>query len=222
MPQPHGIPGSSDRMDEPWESGFFKFPVEGRVPVTRTHLIGDGQADTKNHGGVDKAVLGYAASHYPLWLAELEWESLPPAAFGENLTIAGQTEWDVCLGDEYAVGGVVLQVSQPRLPCWKIERRLRREGLVAQVLKNGRSGWYFRVVQGGEIAPGDTLILRERPYPEWTVARANDVINHRRSDIDLVAELVACPALSASLADPLREMVARKRHSSNGDRFGTI
>jgi len=214
-PQHYGIPGSPDRMDEPWESGFFKYPVEGSVRVSKTNLDGDGQADLKHHGGMDKAILGYAASHYPLWLSELDWPGLPPAAFGENLTIAGQTEEDVCLGDKYALGSIVLEVSQPRMPCWKVERRLRREGLVAQILANGRSGWYFRVAQEGEIAAGDTLTLINRPYPEWTIARANDVINHHRDNIALVSELVECPALAASLSVPLRDMVARKRAASD-------
>src|SRR4051812_15965915 len=99
QPTEYGRPGADDPHDHPWTTAFFKTPISGPVFVSRTHISGDRQADTENHGGVDKAVLAYAASHYDLWRSELARDDLPYGGFGENLTIAGLTEESVCIGD---------------------------------------------------------------------------------------------------------------------------
>ena len=185
-------------MDRPWVTGFFKSPVTEPVWLGRTGLAGDGQADSKNHGGPDKAVLAYAADHYPLWHAELNRSDLSYGAFGENFTIAGLSEETVCIGDVFAVGPVRVQVSQPRQPCWKIARRWRIKDLTARVLSTGRTGWYFRVLVEGYVQPGLPVVLIERPFPRWTVARASEIMRHRRDDPAAAAELAACPLLSVS------------------------
>jgi len=185
-------------MDRPWVTGFFKSPVTEQVWLGRTGLAGDGQADGKNHGGPDKAVLAYAADHYPLWHAELNRSDLSYGAFGENFTIAGLSEETVCIGDVFAIGPVRVQVSQPRQPCWKIARRWRIKDLTARVLSTGRTGWYFRVLVEGYVRPGLPVALIERPFPHWTVARASEVMHRRRDDPAAAAELAACPLLSAS------------------------
>ena len=115
LPTDHGDPASADPHDRPWRTGFFKRPVAGPVRVEPETIAGDGVADRVNHGGPDKAILGYAADHYLAWRLELD-VAAEGGAFGENLTIAGQAEADVCVGDVYAVGGVVLEVRQPRQP----------------------------------------------------------------------------------------------------------
>jgi MOSC domain-containing protein YiiM len=169
-PRSFGIPGASDPMDRPWTTGFYKEPTVGPVLVGRTNLEGDGQADLVNHGGPDKAVLAYSADHYPAWRSELAKPDLPFGAFGENFTVVGQTEADVCIGDRWTVGEVRLEVSQPRLPCWKLARRWRIKDLALRVDRTGRSGWYFRVLAEGQVTTGQSWRLEERPFPDWTVA----------------------------------------------------
>ena len=190
-------------MDRPWVTSFFKDPVDGPVWLGLTNLAGDGQADLENHGGPDKAVLAYAAAHYPLWRAELGRPDLPYGAFGENFTIAGLTEATVCIGDVYAIGEARVQVSQPRQPCWKIARRWRIKDLTARVRETGRTGWYLRVLTEGYVEPGLPVTLIERPYPQWTVARATEIMHRRREAPAAAAELAACPLLSTAWRETL-------------------
>ncbi|MGG6241672.1 MOSC domain-containing protein [Nodosilinea sp. AN01ver1] len=203
LPQTLGTDAAPDPMDRRWTTGFFKQPIEGEVWLSPTNLAGDGQADLKNHGGVDKAVLAYSADHYPYWRSHLNQSELPYGGFGENFTVAGQTEADVCIGDIYAIGSARVQVSQPRQPCWKLSRRWRIADLALQVKANGRSGWYFRVLQEGVVEPGVAITLCDRPYPQWTVARANQVMHHDLSDRAAAVELAQCPLLSPNWQDKL-------------------
>lgn len=185
-----------DSPEPPWSSGIVKESVEGAVWVGRTNLAGDGQADLKHHGGPDKAVLAYSADHYPFWRQALSPPEMPYGAFGENFTIAGLTEREVCIGDVYAIGPARVQVSQPRKPCWKLARRWGIKDLTAQVEATGRTGWYLRVLTEGYVESGLPVELLERPYPEWTIARAAHVMRHIRDDREAAAELAACPLLS--------------------------
>lgn len=201
LPRPLGRENSLDSMDKPWTSAIFKQPVNGPVHVGRYGLVGDGQADRENHGGPDKAVLSYSADHYPDWLPVLGPESATYGAFGENLTITGLTEADVCIGDIWRFGdddALQLQVSQPRQPCWKLARKWRIHDLVAQVQNNGRTGWYWRVLLRGSAEAGQALTLRQRSQEKWTVTAANDVMHHRKHDLSAALELSAVPELSES------------------------
>jgi len=184
-------------MDRPWTTGFFKAPVAGSVRLRRTNLEGDGQADRVHHGGPDKAVLAYSAEHYPRWRLALNRPSLPYGAFGENFTVVGLTEADVCIGDTWQVGAeAIVQVSQPRQPCWKLARRWRIKTLAWDVQQTGRTGWYFRVLTEGSVAAEMPLILLERPHSDWTVERANRTMHLEKSNIAAALELAAVPLLS--------------------------
>lgn len=204
-PRWHGTPGATGPFDRPFSTGFWKEPVAGPVAVRFTNLDGDGQADLVNHGGADKAVLAYAAAHYPDWRAELGLPDMPHGAFGENLTVADWTETDVCVGDVWRAGTAVLAVSQPRQPCWKLARRWRQKDLPARVVENGRCGWYLRVLSEGGIEGGDAVELVERPWPDWSVRRAHQVMYFGRSNPEATAELAALPELSLSWREELRQ-----------------
>src|SRR5688572_910438 len=123
MPRTHGRAGADDPMDKEWTTGFYKEPVAGAVWLGATNLVGDGQADLVNHGGRDKAVNVYPADHFWNWETELGIPNLSGGAFGENFTTVRALETDVCIGDVYEIGGAVVQISQPRQPCWKLARR---------------------------------------------------------------------------------------------------
>ena len=198
LPRTLGVAGAADPLDREWTTAFFKEPVAGPVAVGVEGLAGDGQADRRVHGGPDKAVLAYAAAHYPAWRGELAME-LPFGGFGENLTVEGLDETRVCLGDVVRAGSALLELSQPRGPCWKIGRRWRRRDLPALVQRTGRTGWYYRVLEPGTVAAGATLALVARPYPRWDVATLNRVLYARGPErealADVAGELAACAAL---------------------------
>jgi MOSC domain-containing protein YiiM len=197
LPVALGTEGAADPMDRPWTTGFLKHPVDGPLWLGVTNLAGDGQADRRHHGGPDKAVCVYPAAHYPFWRAALGLP-LPFGAFGENVALAAMDERGVSIGDVFAVGGARVQVTQPRQPCWKLARRWRVRDLAARVQETGFTGWYFRVLEEGEVRAGLPLVRLDRPYAAWTVARANEVMHRRRDDRDAAAALAACPALSES------------------------
>lgn len=214
LPKEFGTAGSPDPMDRPWSTGSFKEPVTGPRWLGTINLAGDGQADRQHHGGPEKAVCVYPSVHYPIWRVELDRPEFPFGAFGENWTIAGVSETDVCIGDTFAVGGARVQVSQPRQPCWKLSRRWRIKDLAARVQATGRTGWYCRVLTEGLVAAGAPLALLSRPYPEWTVARANAVMHEGRRDRAAAAALAACPLLAANWRETLDR---RARTGENPD-----
>lgn len=184
-----------DDEDRTWTSGIFKETIEGAVELGFEHFQGDGQADLIHHGGTDRAVLIFPKLNYGRWESELGRE-LPPGAFGENLTIDTLTEDDVCLGDIWETPDVVLEVSQPRLPCFKLARRLESPGLNAKVMRQMAGGWYCRVLKPGAMSAGQELHLTSRPYSSWTIRRAFREYVFEKDNHEALAELAALPCLS--------------------------
>ena len=180
-------------------SGFVKHRVEGPVAVGPLGLAGDQQADLSVHGGPEKAVYAYPQAHYARWEAEFPAHAALWVAggVGENLTVAGPEEADVCLGDVFRVGTALLQVTQPRQPCFKFALRFGDHHLPKAMIQNGRSGWYLRVREPGRIAAGDACTLAERPNPAWSVARFNQLVAIRAAPAAVWAELAALPDLAA-------------------------
>jgi MOSC domain-containing protein YiiM len=211
QPTEHRHEGHTDGRDRMWSTAFWKLPVAGPIWVGQTNIAGDRQADLVNHGGIDKAVLAYSADHYAYWREQLKLPDMPYGGFGENLTIEGLDEQNVCIGDTWRAGAVVFQVSQPRQPCWKMSRRWRIADLAKQVIANSKSGWYLRVLAEGELSAGTPIELVERPHPEWSVARASDLLYHRKDDLAAAAELAALPELSAAWRDGFAARLARRR-----------
>jgi MOSC domain-containing protein YiiM len=195
-PRTEGDPAAENRMERAFTSAIWKTPVPGPVVVGSLGLAGDAVANTRVHGGVDQAVLMYAGSHYPLWEAELG-RPLGPGAFGENLTVEGATEESVCIGDVLEVGSVVFEVTQPRQPCATLARRHQVPDMIALVRRNGRSGWYLRVLQKGQLEAGQTIRVAERPNPAWPVRRAAQVYLAREKEPEAAAELGRCRGLSS-------------------------
>lgn len=194
-PQRYGTAGAADDLERPWKTSFFRTPSAQPRWLYTTHLEGNAQADTKNHGRPTQAVLLYAAAHYPSWAAALGRDDIGPGGFGENFTVEGLCEQTACIGDTYALGAALIQVTGPRYPCWKIERRWGLAGLTARVAESGRTGWYCRVLQEGLIEPGMAVEVVERPYPRWTIALVNDFAHGRNRDVVTARALAACPLL---------------------------
>ncbi|MGH6782747.1 MAG: MOSC domain-containing protein, partial [Sphingomonadaceae bacterium] len=125
------------------------------------------------HGGPDKAIHHYPRDHYPFWAEALDGHDLlhAPGAFGENISTGGLIEREACIGDRYRLGTALVEISQGRQPCWKLGHRFGVATVPATVVKTGRSGWYYRVIEEGTVVAGDTLALVERPLAQWTVKR---------------------------------------------------
>ncbi|SDX43211.1 MOSC domain-containing protein YiiM [Marininema mesophilum] len=202
-----GKPKTYETPKRKWTSGISKKPVSGPVYLGKTNLAGDGQGDMKNHGGPDKAVLAYGIAHYPRWQEELEGLDLRRGGFGENFTIHGQTEVDVCIGDILQIGEAVLQVAQTRMPCWKLDALWNYEGLSTQVKETGRSGWYLRVLEEGFVEEKQEIALLERTYDNWTIAKVNTILHDKQTPKEIVKELMACPPLAVSLRNILAKRV---------------
>ncbi|PTX04081.1 MOSC domain-containing protein [Pararhodobacter aggregans] len=189
----------------------------GKTPVTRPLMLGpegfegDEQADRRVHGGIEKAVHHYPRDHYPTWRAELG--DLPtlatPGGFGENLSTTGLTEAEVAVGDVFLLGGALLQVSQGRQPCWKLNHRFGVPDMARRVQQTGRSGWYYRVLQPGMVAPGDRLELIDRLAPGWTLRRLWHALYIDRMNL---AELEGIAALDV-LAEGWRKYAVRRLES---------
>ncbi len=214
-PREHGgAEIASAAGERPWSTGFYKTPVGGSVVARRTNLDGDAQADLMNHGGVDKAVCVYSLDHYAYWRGVLaahgiERDAVTPGAFGENFSIEGLVEADVCIGDVWRIGDAAFQISQPRQPCWKLARRWGIKTLAAQVIETGKTGWYLRVLEEGPVAAGMAISLAERPCPEWTVARANWVMHEAKGDREAARALAAVVWLSQSWRVEMRRRAHR-------------
>nr|WP_100547988.1 MULTISPECIES: MOSC domain-containing protein [unclassified Pseudomonas] len=185
--QPFTRPGS--------RSGIAKVPCQEALAVTTLGLAGDEQGDLRVHGGVEKAVHHYPREHYAAWLAELGEHPLlmQPGAFGENFSTTGWTEDDVCLGDLIRAGSALLQVSQGRMPCWKLSDRFGVANLALRVQQSGRTGWYYRVLQEGVVGVGDRLQVVERIHADWPLSRLSAVLFDKRVEPELLRECLVLP-----------------------------
>ncbi len=186
-------------------TGICKGPVSVSLHLGKLGFDGDGVADTKNHGGPDKAVCVYSLDHYPYW-GELLGIKLPPAAFGENLSVSNLKEEEVCIGDIFLLGTAAVQISQPRQPCRTLAARYGRNDLVKLVVNSGFTGFYFRVLQEGIVEMGTPLVLMEKDPHEISVAFANRIFHHDRKNREGIESVLAIPALSEAWQRSLRKI----------------
>ncbi len=178
-------------------SGINKRVVQGPVWLSTTGFVGDHQGDTKVHGGPDKAVHHYPRDHYASWCQEIGNHPLlaSAGAFGENLSTYGLTEETVALGDVFRLGNAVVEVSQGRQPCWKLNSRFGVNTMAYQVQKTGRTGWYYRVLEEGEVSSGDILERIERPLQDWPLKRLWQILYVKTLDRDELEQMAALEKL---------------------------
>ena len=193
-----GLPRLLAWKGETFKTGIFKAPAEGRVMLRRTNLDGDRQADLSVHGGVNKAGYAYPSEHYGYWRSELPGEPLPWGAFGENFTTAGMLETDICPGDEYRIGSAIVRVTTPRLPCFKLAAKFRRDDMIERFLRSGFSGFYFSVVEEGEVGAGGEVTLLRREDHTVTIAEVNHLYVSRSPDVELLRRAAQVEALPES------------------------
>ena len=212
--QKMGTPGAKDPMDREWESGIFKKETDAQIWLSETGLTGDEVADKKVHGGPEKALFAYPIKHYTYWKEDLETNNIDVGAFGENLAVLEMDEYSVCIGDTFKFGDAIIQVSQPRRPCWKPARRFKVKDLALRIQNSGLTGWYFRVLQEGHVISGIDIELIERPYPEWTIAACNEIMYIRKEDLRAADELASCDLLAPNWKRTLKK---RLRGLSSSD-----
>jgi len=198
--------------DETVVTGIFKEPVGGPVMLRRLNLEGDGQADPQNHGGEYKAVYAYAIEHYEFWKRELGRDGFPPGQFGENFTVQGMTEDDIHIGDAFRVGSALIQVTQPRSPCYKLAVKMGLPNFPKQFLASGRVGFYLRVLEEGEVGAGDA-VERVLVDPErLTVREMLRLLYAERDDRAAIERALRIQALS-----PRRRAAFQERLRKGGD-----
>lgn len=194
------------------KSGIDKKAVAGSLMLTKTGFIGDEQADRKHHGGPEKAVHHYDFDHYTFWQKELGKKTVfdHPNAFGENLSTSSLSEKDISVGDVFRLGKAIIEVSQGRQPCFRLNVRFGVPDMALRVQNSGRTGWYYRVLQEGRVSPDDQLELVERKHPEWTINRLWQAFYVTRNDYDELSHIAVLKELSLSWRD-----LAQKRLDSH-------
>lgn len=192
-------------------SGIGKTAASHPLRLGPEGFEGDEQADRRVHGGVEKAVHHYPLDHYSDWRAELgDLQALTaPGGFGENISTAGLTEAEVAVGDTFRLGGALIQVSQGRQPCWRLNHRFGVPDMARRVQQTGRTGWYYRVLQTGTVTPWDRLELIDRLAPDWTLRRLWHALYVDRMNL---VELEGIAALDV-LAEGWRKYAVRRLDS---------
>ena len=191
------------------ETGIFKEAVEGRIAIRRLNLEGDRQADLTVHGGLDKAIYAYPAEHYSFWREQFPEMELPWGMFGENLTLTGLLEDTVHIGDHFQVGSAKLMVTQPRLPCFKLGIKFGRDDILKRFLVSGMTGFYFAVLEEGEVAAGDPVSLVHHDEHQIKVADIVRLYREDKYNLNLIQRIVAVDALAEEWRDYFQERLEK-------------
>jgi ferredoxin-NADP reductase/MOSC domain-containing protein YiiM len=198
--------------DVPWHgktvhTGVWKAPVEGPVMVRKLNIDGDGQGDLAGHGGEQRAVMVYQTESYDYWRDYLGRDDLMAGNFGENFTVTGLNDHDVCIGDRYRIGGAEFEVTQPRVTCFRVGMRLGVPEMPNLLVSQHRPGFYFRVITEGSVRAGDDIVLTRRGRHELSVADVDALLYLPDRDMDLLRKIVDVPALSPGWQQSFRDML---------------
>lgn len=200
------------------QTGIFKQPAEGRVMLRRLNLDGDGQADLWGHGGAFRAVYVYSAENYSFWRQELGRDDLPVGTFGENFTVEGMPDDTICVGDVFRIGEALVEVSQPRIPCFKLALKMGIPNFQNRFLEQRRVGFYFRVLEEGEVGAGDPIKLVRRDPKGMTVRQVNDLLFFDKDDLEATRQALSIPALSHGWKGSFEERLAKAETDAGAQR----
>jgi len=189
-----------------WQTGSYKEPVTNIKDVTFDGIDGDEVSDLIHHGGTHKAVFANSYENYKPWAEFLGVEKLEFGALAENLTLSDIKEEDVCIGDIHQIGTVVFEVSQPREPCWKISKKHNHKTFTKNIYDTGRTGWYYRVLEEGQIKKGDEVVRLKRIANPITILKANEVLRNPKENIELATQLIELDILG----EPFRKSLKKK------------
>lgn len=195
-------------LEKEWRTASFKEAVTKPLHVKREGLEGDEVADVAHHGGLDKAIFANSYENYAHWASFLGLESLPYGALAENLTISGVHERSVTLGEIHQIGTAILQVSQPRKPCWKISRRWDHTAFTQEIFTSGLSGWYYKVLQEGMIAREDDVRVLEQERVAITILEANEAFREPTLYASVLESILKIEALAPSYHASIRKRLS--------------
>lgn len=192
-------------------SAIGKLPAAGPLAVGQLGIDGDEQADRAVHGGIEKAVHHYASEHMAYWKAQLPDHArlFRPGAFGENISTVGLDETSLCLGDRLTLGTALVEICQGRQPCWKLNEHTRIAEMAAHFQKSARTGWYYRVLEPGQVKVGDRMRLVARPNPDWSLATIIAARFEPKLDPETAAGIAALPELSTAWRASFTKKAAR-------------
>ncbi|MEM9142368.1 MAG: MOSC domain-containing protein [Bacteroidota bacterium] len=186
------------------QTGIFKYPITGPVVLQKESVAGDTISNRKVHGGIHKACYLYSSDQYPYWKALYPHLSWDWGMLGENLTISGLDESQICIGDIYRVGTALVQVSQPREPCFKLGLRFGDQGILRQFIDHGASGTYIRILEEGQVKAGDSLQLHEASTNPLTVKQFFDLLYSRKKNADILQLALSNNALPQRKREQLK------------------
>jgi ferredoxin-NADP reductase/MOSC domain-containing protein YiiM len=206
--------------DIPWQgrtvhTSVWKEPVKGRRMVRRLNVDGDGQGDLAGHGGEHRAVFVYQIESYRYWQAHLRRTEFEYGQFGENLTVDGMSDGEVCIGDRYRIGGAVFEVTQPRVTCYRVGIRMNEPQMAALLVAHDRPGFYLRVLEEGEVEAGDEIVRVERGPEGMTISVVNALLYKPGHPPDLLEKALRVPALSAGWRSSFAALLDRGESGGN-------
>lgn len=208
-------PRTIEYNGKPVETGFFNEPVDGKRMVWKLNIDGDEQADLKVHGGPDKAVYAFPHEHYPFYEDAHGPGPFRFGYFGENLTTTGMSEDVVRIGDRYRIGGALFEVTQPRSPCFKFGVRLAAREAIQSCLNSGKTGFYFRVIEEGELGAGDVINLIKKDETAPTVEETHRLYYFDKMNVDALQRAVRCEALKDVWRDEFASRLSSLGVSAN-------
>src|SRR5271163_4686823 len=191
-----GLPRDVAWKERTVHTGIWKSPMTGRCRVGRLNLEGDGQGDLAGHGGEQRAAFVYQIESYRYWQEQMKRDDFVYGQFGENLTIEGLADDTVCIGDRYQIGGALFEVTQPRVTCYRVGIRMNEPRMPALLTSSGRPGFYFRVLQEGEVGAGDDIVKVGEANERMTVAEFNALLYSPHHSRDLLERALRIEALS--------------------------
>lgn len=195
-------------------TGIWKTPVDGPVMVRRLNIDGDGQGDLAGHGGEQRAVMVYQTESYDFWGEYLARDDLAPGDFGENFTVSGLADDEVCIGDRYRIGDAEFEVTQPRVTCFRLGIRLNEPQMPKLLVSQRRPGFYFRVIREGQVRAGDDVVRTRRGLHELSVSDVDALLYLPDRDRGQLRKIVEVPALSTGWLQSFRDMLAA--HEASG------
>lgn len=195
-------------------TGIYKEPVAGRVMLRRLNLEGDAQSDLRVHGGIHKAVYAYPHEHYAVWARELGRQGFAYGQFGENFTVTEMLEDNVCIGDVFRVGGAVVEVTGPRIPCFKLGIKMESEKFPKLFLASGRVGFYLRVLEEGEVGAGDAILPLQKDPASFTVQELVRVAYFNRDDLVGARKALDLSALAPGWKQFFEERLGKRERLS--------
>ena len=203
----YGSQNATDKLNLPWSSAIFKVAQNGEIFANELGFEGDSVADTKHHGGPEKAVFANSFANYAEWEKFLGLKNMAYGAMGENLCVDGLDESCVCVGDIHKIGSLVLQVSQPRKPCFKLSKRWGNENMATHIFKTGLTGWYYRVLTPGSCKAGDVIEVVESDPVHMSILEINRLFYAPSENLNLLEKFNALTTLTNGWHDDMKRRI---------------